>query len=268
MPPKLYSTLASWWHLLSDPQDYAEEVACYWRLLCERASRPVGTMLELGCGGGNNAFHFKQHCQLTLTDLSPDMLTQSRRINPECEHFEGDMRTLQLSRRFDAVFVHDAVMYMVNEGDLRQAIKTAVTHCEPGGIVMFVADCTRETWAPSTSHGGHDGDGRALRYLEWTWDPDPADTEFVAEMVYMLREGDQPVRIERDRHRFGLFSSETWIRLLAESGVRASKECCRFVDGEEVTVFVGVLDSYRLANSRLAVTRRSPSTSTSPSRSD
>ena len=31
----------------------------------------------------------------------------SRSINPECEHVQGDMRTLRLGREFDAVFVHD-----------------------------------------------------------------------------------------------------------------------------------------------------------------
>lgn len=28
--PKLYGELASWWPLLSDPADYAEEAATYW----------------------------------------------------------------------------------------------------------------------------------------------------------------------------------------------------------------------------------------------
>ena len=76
--------------------DYAEEAEHYWRIMSERSSRPIERMLELGCGGGNNASHLKRHCRLTLVDVSPDMLAVSRGLNPECEHVEGDMRTLRL----------------------------------------------------------------------------------------------------------------------------------------------------------------------------
>jgi hypothetical protein len=40
------------------------------------------------------------------------MLALSMTVNPECEHIEGDMRTLRLGHTFDAVFLHDAVMYL------------------------------------------------------------------------------------------------------------------------------------------------------------
>ena len=47
------------------------------------------------------------------------MLDLSRTINPECEHVQGDMRTLRLGRVFDAIFVEDAVMYLTSVADLR-----------------------------------------------------------------------------------------------------------------------------------------------------
>jgi trans-aconitate methyltransferase len=82
-------------------------------------------VLELGSGGGNNASHLKAHCDLTLIDASDRMLALSRRINPECEHVTGDMRTVRLDRQFDAVFIHDAIDYMVTLDDLRAALTTA-----------------------------------------------------------------------------------------------------------------------------------------------
>lgn len=48
---------------------------------------------------------------MTLVDLSPEMLTTSCALNPECEHLPGDMRTVRLGRLFDAVFIHDAIIY-------------------------------------------------------------------------------------------------------------------------------------------------------------
>src|SRR6266446_5297728 len=52
------------------------------------------------------------HFAMTLVDLSPRMLLVSRRLNPECEHIKGDIRTLRLGRTFDVVFVHDAICHM------------------------------------------------------------------------------------------------------------------------------------------------------------
>ncbi len=216
--PKLYDDLAAWWPLLSVPEDYAEEAAFYAQCLLDAAAKPVRTVLELGSGGGNNASHLKARFALTLVDRAPGMLAVSRRLNPDCEHVEGDMRTVRLGRRFDAVFVHDAVCYLTSEADLRQAMETAYLHCEAGGAVLFAPDHVRETFRPSTDHGGHDGEGRALRYLEWTWDPDPADTEYVVDFAYLLREVDGEVQVECDRHVEGLFPRATWLRLLADVG--------------------------------------------------
>ena len=94
----------------------------------------------------------------------------------------------------------------------------------------------RETFRPKTDHGGHDGDGRALRYLEWTYDPDPDDTTFLTDFSMLLREGADDVRVRFDRHVEGLFPRATWLDLLREVGFEASS----VVDSWERDVFVGV----------------------------
>ena len=108
-------------------------------------------MLELGSGGGNNAFHLKKEFELTLVDLSADMLAVSKALNPECEHVQGDMRSVRLGRTFDAVFVHDAIEYMTTEDDLRQAVQTVYAHCRPGGVAVLVPDDIAENFEPRPS---------------------------------------------------------------------------------------------------------------------
>jgi SAM-dependent methyltransferase len=218
----MYRDLAPWWPLLSAASEYAEEAEIYRRLLVEAADRPPVTVLELGSGGGNNASHLKAHFELTLVDLSAGMLEVSREANPECEHVQGDMRTLRLGREFDAVFVHDAVMYMTTAEDLRQAIRTAAVHCRPGGAALFAPDHLREHFRTGTDYGGHDGNDRAARFLEWTWDPDPLDTTYTVDYAYLLREADGSVRVEHDRHVEGLFPRATWLGLLEEAGFEAT----------------------------------------------
>ena len=214
----MYTELAAWWPLLSSPEDYAEEAAFYRKMLVEACEGPARTRLELGSGGGNNASHLKSRFRMVLVDLSPGMLEVSRRLNPECEHVEGDMRTVRLGREFDCVFVHDAVVYMTTEAELRRAIETAFVHCRPGGAALFAPDHIRENFRSSTSAGGHDGERESMRYLEWTWDPDPTDTTCVADYAFLLRAGDGSVRVVHDRHTEGLFSRADWLRLLSGAG--------------------------------------------------
>ena len=215
---RFYGELAAWWPLISPPHECAEEAAEAAGLLAA-ASIPVREVLELGSGGGHNAVHLRERFSMTLVDLSAEMLTVSRELNPHCDHHQGDMRTVRLGRTFDAVFVHDAVDYMTSEADLRQAIGTAFAHCRPGGLALFVPDQTTETFEAASDHGGGDGpDGRGVRYLEWTWDPDPADSWTATEYAFLLRDADGAVRVVHETHRTGLFSREVWLRLLTEAG--------------------------------------------------
>ncbi|MBN1535621.1 MAG: class I SAM-dependent methyltransferase [Anaerolineales bacterium] len=218
---RMYSDLAHYFHLLTAPEDYAEEAAFYCRVLTEACIKPPRTLLELGSGGGNNASHLKSVFQLTLTDLSSHMLALSQTLNPECEHIQGDMRTLRLERLFDAVFIHDAITYMTSLDDLQKALETAFIHCEPGGAALFAPDFTRETFRPATEHGGHDGKKQGMRFLEWTWDPDPHDTTYLVDYAFLLRNEQGVMHMEYDRHELGLFSRLDWLHLIEEVGFQA-----------------------------------------------
>ena len=216
---KLYGELASWWPLLSPPSEYVEEAAFYAQTLRNASSQPIRTLLELGSGGGSNASHLKAHFEeIVLVDLSPAMLAVSRALNPQLEHHEGDMRTVRLGRQFDAVFIHDAICYMATESDLREAIETAFAHCKPGGVALFAPDYVRENFQGSTEHGGTDSGARGMRWVGWTWDPDPSDTTYVADYAYLLREADGTMHVEHDRHIEGIFPRDTWLRLLRDVG--------------------------------------------------
>lgn len=216
---RFYGELAEWWPLISPPEGYVEEAAFAGELLAS-ASVPVRTVLELGSGGGSNAVHLTSRFTFTLVDLSGDMLEVSRRLNPTCEHVVGDMRTVRLGRQFDAVFLHDAVDYMTTEDDLGAAIETAFIHCRPGGAAVFIPDHVVGKFEPGDDLDGNDGaDGRAVRFLEWSWDPDPTDTWVQTVYVFALRvDGD--VRVVQETHRTGLFRVEDWLRLLTAAGFR------------------------------------------------
>ena len=215
---KLYDELVSWYPLLDPVEEHEEETATF-RAAFEAAVRgPLTTFLELGSGAGHNAFYFRD-LTCTLSDLSEPMLALSDKLNPDADHVPGDMRSLRLGRTFDAVLVHDAITYMTTEHDLRAALETAFVHTRPGGAAIIATDCVRETFGPNSdiTEGDDETNARHLRGMEDMWDPDPTDTTYRVDYVFLLREGNE-VRVVHDHHIEGLFPLARWRALLEEVG--------------------------------------------------
>jgi len=218
---KLYDELADWWPLFSPSRAYRREATHFVRVLRAATNPPPHTILELGSGGGNSASHLKAHFEMTLVDISPRMLKVSRRLNPECRHIRGDIRTVRLGQLFDAVFAHDAICHMTTEAELLAVMQTAYEHCRPGGAALFVPDFVRETFIEGTDQGGSDGERGSVRFLQWIVDPDPADTTYVVDFAILIRDRTGRTRVEHDHHVQGLFSRAQWLSLLRDVGFKA-----------------------------------------------
>lgn len=216
--PRLYRDLAEWFPLLTPVGDYEGDAIFYRRLFGAHGRRRLRTLLDLGSGGGHNASYLKADFSCTLVDRAPAMLAVSRRLNPECEHAEGDMRSVRLGRLFDAVLVHDAIVYMAARADLELAIRTASVHTAPGGVALFLPDFVSETFQPGTETGGSDAGGRGLRYLEWRWAPEADGERYITDMAYLLRGADGEVEVVHDRHVMGLFSRAVWLSIIGAAG--------------------------------------------------
>jgi len=224
--PAIYGELADWFPLLTPPEDYAEDAAEILGLLRASATRPIGTVLELGSGGGHLASQLRAadpHVRLTLVDRAPAMLASSARLNPGVEHVVGDMFGVRLGRTFDAVLVHDAASHVVSCSALAALARTCRAHLADGGVAVACPDHVAETFVPSTERGGVDAaDGtRGLRYVQRDHDPDPSDDVYVADLEIELREhgpGGHTVRTVRDRLVMGMLPRATWTRAFVDAG--------------------------------------------------
>jgi SAM-dependent methyltransferase len=222
--PRLYSGLAAWWPLLSRPEDYAEEAAWILNAFRETLGRPPEHVLELGAGGGNVASHMTKRVRMTLNDVSKDMLELSRRLNSGSEHVAGDMRSLRIGKTFDAVMIHDAIMYMTTARDLVAALTTARAHLKPDGAIVVLPDYVSETFEPRVQSGGHDardGSARGLRYIAWAHAPKVGATAHDLDFAIMLRVADGTVDVFHDRHRLGIFPRDAWREAFLSAGFAA-----------------------------------------------
>ncbi len=232
---RLYSELAWLWPLSGGPDDYANFCDHVVRLVRVPSQIPVHSLLNIGCGGGNNAFNFKRHYAITGLDLSPPMLAHAKKLNPECEFFEGDMRSFSLGRTFDAVLMDDGLSYMKSREDLEAAFERAYQHLKPGGVLVATPDDTTETFlqnrvAVTPGTGARKADNIEVAYIENYFDPDPTDEHYELTMVFLIREDNQ-LRVETDHHKIGLFPLEVWRDTLERVGFRIHEKM--YTQGEK-----------------------------------
>ncbi len=215
---RLYRDLSWTWPIISSKEEYIAETLESVSFIRENSGIDVRTILNLGCGGGHNDYTLKRHFDVTGVDISPDMLSLARDLNPEVSYLEGDMRTVRLGRVFDAVVIFDSISYMLTVDDLGAAFVTAFEHLKPGGVFLTIAEYTKENFEQNkTLVTTNSKEGIEITFIENNYDPDPSDTTFKAAFVFIIRRGGM-LEIETDRHVVGVFGLETWRRTLREAG--------------------------------------------------
>ena len=219
----LYTDLAWLWPLWGDAStEYAHYCEHVTGLIRQHTRRPAGTLLDIGCGGGKNVLNLKQAFTVTGLDLSPTMLAQAQALNPECRFIQGDMRSFQLDSRFDAMLMDDAISHMHRLEDFVAAFSCAHAHLNPGGVLIVTPDVTTETFqqnsptVPPATPGAAPA-GIDVVFVENVYDPDPSDTTYESTIVYLIRDQGR-LRVETDHWTLGLFSLDTWRRVLRETG--------------------------------------------------
>ncbi len=220
---RLYHELAYLWPIISPPEEYLVEAWHCIQALRSKLGPGQFHILELGVGGGHNLSHLTRDFRATAVDISEEMLALSRKLNPGVAHFQGDMRNVRLGNTFDAVLIHDAIIYMLTEEDLRATFATAKAHLRPGGVLLVAPDWFKEAFtSPSVSQWTRYTEELELTFMEYAHDPDPTDTTMESIFIYFIKQGGE-LRVEMDRHITGLFPSNTWMELLEEAGFLAER---------------------------------------------
>lgn len=130
-------------------KNYAAECDAIEQLFQRHASGQTHSLLDLGCGTGTHALMFAERgYAVTGVDRSPAMLGLARqkaeraganRIATPPAFVEGDVRTVQLGRTFDAALMLFAVLgYQTTDADVTATMRTVASHLRPGGL--FICD--------------------------------------------------------------------------------------------------------------------------------
>jgi SAM-dependent methyltransferase len=135
---------ANSYDLLYTDKDYEAECDVIENIIGEHGLKPTQTILDLGCGTGNHALPLaRRGYDVVGVDRSQEMLAQVRIKagqlgSAKAAFHDGDIRSLELGRKFDAVLMMFAVLgYQLNNDDVLAALRTARRHLNPGGILIF-----------------------------------------------------------------------------------------------------------------------------------
>mgnify|MGYP000204745429 CR=1 FL=1 len=239
----LYDRLCDLWPLVSSPEDYAFEAQFWKKALRDKLGPGKRHILELGVGGGDNLSHLTGDFNATAVDISEKMLAHSRRRNPEVEHIVGDMRTVRLGRKFDAVIIHDAIGYMLTETDLQSTLITAASHLDSGGVFITAPEWLSDYPAkPTVWHCNRSLNGIDLTFIQYERDPDPADTTLECLMLYIIRQNGK-VEVLHETHLIGIFPKRIWENCLRRAGFRFEWiPYPIYDDGREGLMIVAVLE--------------------------
>jgi SAM-dependent methyltransferase len=126
-------------------KDYERECDLIEECFRRFARRSVRSVLDLGCGTGGHALPLAARgYDVAGVDLSEHMVAVAREkaaaTDLAVELRRGDLRTVRLARRFDAVLMMFAVLgYQRTDDDVRSALATVREHLEPGGLLVL--DC-------------------------------------------------------------------------------------------------------------------------------
>jgi SAM-dependent methyltransferase len=236
----LYTDLAWLWPMWGDAAtEYAHYCDHVTALIRRYTQRPVSTLLDIGCGGGKNVLNLKRSFRVTGLDLSPTMLAQAQELNPDCRFVHRDMRTFRLNETFDAVLMDDAISYMNCRADFVAALRTSYAHLSPGGVLIVTPDVTAETFLQNnTTVTLITRDNLDVTIVENVYDPDPTDEQYETTVIYLIREHGR-LRIETDHWTLGIFSLDTWRKVLTETGFEVH-EGLYSPDADQYTVFACV----------------------------
>ena len=237
---KLYGELSWLWPILSPPEDYVEEATVFAKAIRRHARRDVRTLLDLGCGGGHNDMTLKRHFKVTGVDVSEGMLILARKLNPEVRYIRGDMRVVKLRGKFDAVAIFDSINYMLSEGDLRRAFRTAYNQLNPGGVFLTYLEETKESFTEGKTHiTNRNGGGVELTFIEYLHDPDPRDTTYESTMVFLIHKSDD-LDVHIDKHELGLFRTDDVKRIMEGCGFHVKMSKFKITGEPGCPMLVGV----------------------------
>jgi SAM-dependent methyltransferase len=144
-------------------KDYAAECAAIAQIVRERKPG-ARTLLDVACGTGKHLELLRGEFDCEGVDLDEGLLGLARERLPGLPLHQGDMRTLDLGRTFDAVTcLFSSIGFVGSIDGLHAAAQAFARHLAPGGVLLVEPWITPDAWIPNRPHAlAGNGEGIAF----------------------------------------------------------------------------------------------------------
>jgi SAM-dependent methyltransferase len=197
-------------------KDYEEECARIVEIVRARAPE-ARTLLDVACGTGKHLACLRTSFDCEGVDLDAGLLDVARARLRNVPLREGDMRTLDLGRRFDVVTcLFSSIGFAGDLDGLDATARSLAAHVADGGVLLVEPWLTPDVWQAGRPHAlAASADGLALARVTIAGQNGRLST---TDMHYMLG---TPEGVEewREWHELCLFTVEEMRSALAATGL-------------------------------------------------
>ena len=142
----MFSKSARFYDAMYSFKDYDAE-AIEIRDLIRARKGDAKTLLDVACGTGHHLDHLSGPFQVEGLDLDKELLAVAAERLGDVPLHEGDMRTFDLGKTFDAVTcLFSSIGYVRSAEELQAAFERMAAHVIPGGVVLVEGWFSRTEW--------------------------------------------------------------------------------------------------------------------------
>jgi SAM-dependent methyltransferase len=201
-------------------KDYPADATELHRIIQE-ASPAAQTLLDVACGTGAHLVEMQRWYAVEGVDISPAMLAVARTRLPGIPLREGDMRTLDLGRTFDAVTcLFSSIGYMTDSGEMRTAVARLATHVAPGGVLIVDGWVRPGTWRdnfrPDSPDVASDDNVTVVRLSISHREGGITELE-----MHHLVQTDDAIEYFMEPHRLRLTDTDEYVSAVTDAGLEA-----------------------------------------------
>jgi SAM-dependent methyltransferase len=118
--------------------------------------QPGATVLELGMGPGKDLDLLGETFQVTGSDYTPLFLDRYRAEHPDADLLLLDAATMDLKRRFDAIYSNKVLMHLTRD-QVRDSLRRQAEALKAGGVLLH-----------SFWYGDQEQEFSGLRFVQYT----------------------------------------------------------------------------------------------------
>ncbi len=211
-----YSLFALCYDRVMQSIDY-KKWAGYVDQILKRYHCPGNSVLDIACGTGKFLDFLSRHGYSGAgMDISSSMLERARELytsNNSLEFFQGDIRTISVSRQYDAVIcLHDSMNYLTSYEDISDVLHSVYSTLLPRGLFIFDL-CTRFSILRNFSGQVFSEDTAEYAYI---WRNRYSRFTGKARVTIDFLIKSEPAQCGRERHEQRIFSIRAVKKLIAQ----------------------------------------------------